>query len=434
MALGLASEARAQTSPAIGSPPAAADVSTAVQEHLRGMFQEGYTIGSPRLRAAQQHLQAARRLLPLDPRLAYAHALILRKQLQHQAAITQFEAAAKSDQGAYWPAWQALTLIDLTDKQSDRGLRRLEEFATLVQESGAAGVAPPASLEAAQWIGRVLEGLDKTCEGAKLRARLERCDQSVRDRLSGDLGAALEQGRQAAREQSAKWKEQIEADLDQSAEKQEQEKQEQATKLETKQEAIEQQQAATAVTAEELKKRVEEQLAQADKQLRQFEKDYSFLEKRAESLSQSMSILTREIMELERVGSRGFRFRPNLQAQLQQARQQSGLYEAEFNANLLQIARVSQAARGVQQQRVSIVSRYEAATGQLLKKNFDLQKWAKRVDTQKQKLATQPLKKSVPLEQHAKSLRAYVALDLEVERDRVLASFGLVPLAPSAQK
>lgn len=423
----------AETVPAANAPsPAPTTIPAAARDHVRGMLDEGFTIGKPHLQAAEEHLAKARRLLPHDLRLEYAHALILYKQLQRKAALARLEDVAKSDRPAAWPAWQALILIELADKDLAPSLARLDTFAAAVARDE---TDPQAAAEAACWIGRVLESLDFTVTAEKPRALVVEHNTAIPTRFPGRLAEALEQGREAAREQHATLQEQAEDARTKVTLKQERNQEQQTAKLEFDQDRVEKQKTEAAKTAEGWKTWLDEQLAGFDKQIGLLEKDYNYLNKRLQSLQVSTLQLQQEIQILQQNlnnprNTNNF----NMRAQLQQAEALLVRYETETLTNNVQLAKTIQSANGVLQQRAAAVAQYEKETGQLVKKNAALEKWGGRLDAQKRKAAAKPAaKKSLPGEQKVKSLRSYVSLDLDREKQRLFESFGITP-APKPEK
>jgi hypothetical protein len=89
-----------------------------------------------------------------------------------------------------------------------------------------------------------------------------------------------------------------------------------------------------------------------------------------------------------------------------------------------------QGARALQA-RADAVQQFETATGQLVKKSADLDKCSGRLKNQRQKLTVQkPAAKGgqkAPDKKQQFSLKTYLPLDLEVEKEHVLGSFAHPP-------
>ena len=89
-------------------------------------------------------------------------------------------------------------------------------------------------------------------------------------------------------------------------------------------------------------------------------------------------------------------------------------------------------------QRAEGVKRYEVETGQLVKKKADLDKWSARLKTEKQKLvvnkpAAKAGKKGAVDKKQQFTLKSVLPLNLEQERDQLLASF-VQPVQEAADK
>jgi len=99
------------------------------------MLDEGFQSGPKHLQAAQKKLAAARTLAGEDPRIDFAYGLVLLRHGQSRQAAAQFELAIGRPGATYQPAWKALIWTHLTDRQYEKGLGRLDEFAASVRES-----------------------------------------------------------------------------------------------------------------------------------------------------------------------------------------------------------------------------------------------------------------------------------------------------------
>ncbi|MGE5194340.1 MAG: hypothetical protein ACM3U2_17765, partial [Deltaproteobacteria bacterium] len=83
-------------------------------------------------------------------------------------------------------------------------------------------------------------------------------------------------------------------------------------------------------------------------------------------------------------------------------------------------------------QRADAIQRYETATGQLVKKNADLDKWTTRLKDEKKKLTVQKPpakgnKKAAGDKKQQFTLKTYVPLEFEVEKEHILASLRPPP-------
>lgn len=422
------------------SPVAAAPAADAV----KSLLEDGFAAGSGKSQSAQKQAAAARRIAPHDPRVDFAYGLVLLKLAQTANAKAQFEAAVKQPGSPFWPAWQASIWSTIADKQYDAGLKRLDEFVVMVARPVESDGASQEQRDAAVWIGQLLEALDRIVETAKTRERIAQSEEHIRKVFSDEMHDAVNAGREAVRDRYEQATGQAALREETQAKKQERDLQDQNAKVASDLGNVEKQKENAARTAEEMKKLMEEQVGKLDKQLGELERDYQFLEKRAESVQRSYLLAGREVtaLQLQSPGASGTTrtaaggTQTRLQQQLQQRQNEMAAYELEYNATTFRMGQLAQQARGIVTQRASVIREYEAATGQLVKKNAALDKWSSRLSDKKKKLSTATTKagSSPPKEIKIRSLAALVPFDLDGEKDRVLKSFGLTPADEEKEK
>src|SRR5215831_7544130 len=83
----------AEPTAAADRKPLAPAAEAVLAGHLKEAFEEGFVIGPRHMQEAVKRLNLARRTAPGDPRVDYAHGLVLLKQSQTKPAVAQFEAA-----------------------------------------------------------------------------------------------------------------------------------------------------------------------------------------------------------------------------------------------------------------------------------------------------------------------------------------------------
>lgn len=409
-------------------------VSSPASRSVQTLLEEGFAAGSGKAQAAQKQAALAQKLAPQDPRVNYAYGLVLLKLAQNANARSQFDAAVKQPGPAYWPAWQASIWTALVNRQYDAGMKQLDEYVGLVARPVEEPRAKQAQLDAAVWIGQMVEALDKIVEQPKrTRDRIAQSEEHIRKTFSDELHDAFNSGREAIRDRYDEATGQLALREEVQAKKEERDLQDQSAKVNSDIGNVEKQKEDTARSAEELKKLLEEQIAALDKQLGELERDYQLLERRAESVQRSYILAGREVtaLQLQSQGATGSRTstvnQQQVQQQLQQRQNQMAAYELEYNATTLRMSQVAQGARGVVAQRANVIRDYELATGQLVKKNAALDKWSSRLSDKKKKLSAATAKAGTTPAKDVKikSLAALVPFDLEGEKVRVLKSFGL---------
>ena len=427
--------------PADRKPPSdAGDSSVAGQ--LKDAFDRGYIVGPKRLNEAQKHLAQARRSAPDDPRIDFALGLMLVKQGQMKPALAQFDAAVERDGAAYWPAWQVAIWAHLSEKQYEAGLKRLDEFAAIVQKAEKPDEVSEIQREAARWVGQLLEAVVHVPESRKYDDLLAEHQIKVLDTLGDELSTALEEGREVIRARQFTLDQAAGAARDTAARKKGLRDQGKTEKIEKDIDGASQEKDKAKKSEEEWKKWLDDMLAASDKQLGQLEKDYTFLDQRAQSLMQSYTLAGTQLTALNlSVNPATLKnLTPmqanNLQQQMIDIQNQMAQYQTDYNATVGRMSDVSQRGNLAIQQRADGIKRYETETGQLVKKKSDLDKWSNRLKNEKKKLvsqkATGKAARKAPVDKAKLTLKSVLPLNLERERDQLLASFAPPVAPPSA--
>lgn len=409
-------------------PPATPELASQVQ----GLFANGYVVGLKGQKAAQANWEAARKLAPNDARPDYAYGLVLLRQSQLKPAIAQFEATVQRPGEQHWPAWQALIWSQLNDRQYDKAIARLLEYASLVRKSDAGASASDRQIVAAGWMGQLYEALDKTTTTRTLRDVLDDSLPRLREALGPELDIAFELGRDLTRERDLEVAHEALQALQEAERKQERKKQDELDKLSSDLKDLQTKKADTAKSVDDWKKWLDEALAKVDKAIADLERDYNELDSKQKALNQSI-LLTGQSLTAQSVGTGTITTNPLYAMQQQQryAQLQGQMFgqQMQYNQSVGQMMVTTQQAQSLLQQRAGIIDRYEKATGQLVKRDADLDRWKDRLSDKKQKLDVKAPAKPAPQAQGAKktppSLKTYLPLDLEVEKSRVLASYGI---------
>jgi hypothetical protein len=405
-----------------------------VAEHLKAAFEEGYTVGESHLQNAQKHLALARREAPGDPRIDYVQGLILLRQLQIEPACAHFEAARKLDQGRYWPAWQADIWGRFINKQYESGFAILGEYAKLVAHAEKPDEISEAQRHAARWIGELLEALSLCGDSKKLHGQLTAQDAQLQATFAGELLQELTAGREAIHEREAVLDQEASLAHETAERKREQRHRERASKLEKEIEKLGKTENDDKKSAAEWKEWLETTVAKADRQIGLLERDYRYLEQRAQSVMQSITLAGQEMTAVQ-VGTFSRRSSTNpgpaLNADFQWRQGQGQLlgYQLEYNATIGRMNLVVQQANMLVNRRAEAIERYQAATGELVQKDAHLDKWATRLKQNRQKLTVQKPqaqgKKNAPDgPKQPYPLKVYLPLDLLVEKAHVLATFA----------
>jgi hypothetical protein len=194
-------------------------------------------------------------------------------------------------------------------------------------------------------------------------------------------------------------------------------------------------------TKEDWKKWIDDVLSQYDKQLGQLDRQYQTLSKRAEALKQSYTQASdlliaartnRIVAAKEHFGPVGFAY---WSEQMVSYNEQMISYETQFNVVVNQMNDVAQAASTLADRRAAAIARYEEETGDKIPKNPEMDKWATRIIEKRPKLtakasSAKTQKKDPAAKKRLPTFRTLLPLDFERERNELLASFGLRPVAP----
>lgn len=418
--------------PAGGRKP----LSEADEEELAGQlkdaFEDGYIVGPKRLKDAQKILAQARKTAPGDPRIDYANGLVLWKQGQVKPATAQFEAAVTREGAAYWPAWQTAIWALLGDKQYEPGLKRLDEFAAIVRQGEKPEEVSEVQREAARWMGQLLEAVVHLPEARKFDDLLAEHQVKVLDTLGDKLSESLEEGRELMRARQFELDQAAGVARSNAERKKTLRDQDKTEQIEKNLEGADKEKEDAKKSEAEWKKWLDDFLAGSDKQLGQLEKDYNSLEQRSQSLFQSYTLAGTQLTALQLQMSPQFlktmnaQQATNLQEQFNACQAQMVGYQVEYNLTLGKMSDVSERGAQAMQLRANGIKRYEDATGQLVKKAKDLDKWTTRMKAEKKKLVTQKTaaKKGAPEKKVPVSLKTVLPINLEQERDRLLATFA----------
>ncbi|HVW00325.1 MAG TPA: hypothetical protein VHB77_08295 [Planctomycetaceae bacterium] len=403
---------------------------TTLSGHVAEMLNEGFTHGPNALRTAQREHAAARRLSPDDPLVEYAFGLVQSRQLHNQAALTQFKLAVERGTKPFWPAWEALIWADCCEKRYSDGLGQLVKFAELVQKNDGDGTGE--RHHEANWIGQVLEGLDETLDTDRDRTELATAEEKILATLDAELRASVDQGRAIVREKYRLLSQQASDVVEQRSKQDVAAGKEKATQIDSKVEEIGKEREANVRTREQWATWIEEQIPPIEKQLTQLERDYLYLDRRLGSLSQSIALANQELLMLE-TRAIATNQNPNLggivtplQLTIQNRKAAVFGYQLDYNATAARMASTVEQAGALLKRRALAVEQYETATGQLMKKNNQLERWSIRLGEKKKKLQHQVPAKDLQenFERNLGAFRTYVELDLEAERVRILNLLG----------
>jgi hypothetical protein len=406
-----------------GAAKAATGSSTSLVDELKAAFDEGLVFGASRLKEAHKHLALAKKLAPSgDWRIDYAAGLIYLRQSQVNPAIAQFEAAAKPEPTVNWPAWKALIWSHFVARHNDEGLQALDRFAVVVKNAGQPGEFSDEKRDAARWIGQLLESLARCGESLKLRNRVEEQEARLVEILGEELAESIELGREIIRERELELGRESDADDAQETARRKKE----AARIGKKSAGIKDTKEKNARTADEWKTWLDQTLSTINKQLDKLEAQYQDCEQQA---ALSMQSYFRATMTGTPRGPLG----TNVLDKMNELE----TWRAQYNVAVARRSAVIEQALLALQQRDTAIRDYQQATGKIVNENAALDKWSGRLKNQKQKLdVDQPggqlakkgkagNPKPAPADKKQQfTLKTFLPLNLEDERDRVLESYA----------
>lgn len=401
---------------------------------VAALVELGFDRGRNRLESARKHYDAARLADPSDPRVDYVWGLVLLNDTQHRQATARFEAAVASRGNAYWPAWQALIWAFAVEKRFDKALPLAEQFARLVSRGGPEAASQPEREAAALWLGRLLAAIEKSSlQNKKILDQCSAASRRVAETLGPDLQEAFELGGGMVEELHAALEEKSLAAGQRKPAAGGRKPGDSAERVKNRIDDLQQERGAAERSAEEWKKWLEANLEKADKALEAIEKEYQALEARGQALERQIVQLGQDLTRLEVQGALGAAQQgqgPTAGQQYLQKQNQLLNCQLEYNANAAGMQRVARRGQAAMQERAAMIERYQKATGELVKRSSDLQKWSSRAQEVKKKYDLQAAKQPAGGKNPARaagSFKTYLPLDPRAQAQAVLESLGVIP-------
>lgn len=409
-------------------PPSPAD--SALAERLSNLFQIGYARGPKAFDQVQSLYESLSKDSKQDPRVDYAHGLVLLRLMKNKEAREQFLVATKREGTPYWPAWEAVIWSEFNSKDYAAGYPHLLEFAHLIQTS--TDLSIEGKQDAIYWMGRVMAALELTLDSAKNRDTWLHWDARLTDQLQEDEMDDFNRGKEDAHAQHALLEQDVRSLKEKAKKQQEETLQKRQKQIDKSLDAVKTKRDSLKKSAAEMKEVLTEQSESFQKQMARLEKEYTFLERRSAVLVTTMAGIDQEILVLQRqrrnVSNNNL---GDLDRAISALQSQRLIYSAEFMKVSASADQVSANARALAQERAEFLDEYQRATGEIVDADTETEKWKTRTLNQEKALkkAKASAKPPVPAAkiQMVKTFRTYLDLDLLSERDQVLASFGAEP-------
>lgn len=403
------------------------------------LFATGYGRGPNSLKESRRLYESARDAAKGSDKVEYAFGLVLLKQLRNKDALSQFQTVTRQTPD-FLPAWQAMIWMHFVSKEYPQGYERIKEFAKRLTDAKSR-VDLADRQASAEWIGQVVAALQKSADTVKQREASLREDEALKEILGADLQTAFEAGKNSVHLLHATLEDDVQQSREQAVAKQEKDRADKQTQVAKDLESSAERREALKKSAEEQKKYLTEQLAGFDKQLTRLEKDYDFLQKRNLALTATQLELNTEMELLTQQTTGNARPAPAVAQAMEQRKAAIGIQllkaQVELDQTMVAAMGVSQKAQILIDQRNTTVRQFERATGQLVEQDAALNKWQDRLKKDGEKLKKPSTGKTASVAskvQQARSFRTYVDLDLNLERDRLLETCGVIPSEKNPDK
>jgi hypothetical protein len=401
--------------------PAAKD---AELEAVTALLDQAWS-GEPAAAQKSKELYDSRRQRVGDrSRWHYAYGLGQLKLKRHTAAVPAFQEAIHDADSFRFAPWKALIWTELTLKKYDAALEHIQELAGQIAKAEFSGTAEEQE-QIATWIGQTLAAVEKLNATPKTKAQLEKADAALAELWNDELLAAYHTGREYTDALYDELMSQVQEATKAAKSKEKKARDEEQSRLKGSVEDADEKKAELQKKAENLQKQAEQKLLQIDKQLARLERDYNYLEARALSVLQSMSIVQNELnfaqQQRSSSNTRQNPFEGGLNSQpLQRLNFLMAMYQDELNATTTRGMLVAQQAMAGLQTRNQLVQQAQSTTADLAGEHASLSKWQKRMNQQADKLEQTKLKGdslSVRAKRaRAKTLNTYLEFDPDWER------------------
>ena len=397
-------------------------------ERIAEMMQVGYVRGPRTFQDVQSHFESLSKEKVHDPRIDYAHGLVMLRLMKNKEAQEAFQKATTQPGATYLPAWEALIWTDFVGKDYVAGYAHLLNLARLVQSDQ--NLSPEVCDDAIDWMGRSMAALELTIEASQAREAWMQAENKLTTILGEDATEDYLRGKQEVQTRHASLEDDIQIAKEKAKKKQDDQLAKKQNRIDQSLEAVKEKRENLKKTAEEIKQTMAEQTAAYQKQLARLEKDYGFFERRTNVLVGLMAAIDQEAFVLQQRKKNS----PNSQANnidlaIAQLQNQRMIYNAEFLKTAESADAIAASAQRLNQERSEFLEQYRRATGDIVEADAGAEKWKERTLNQAKSLkkAKETAKPAVPIAkiQTARTFRTYVEMDLFAERTRLLNSFGI---------
>lgn len=388
------------------------------------MFQVGFARGPRAMEKTQQLCDTLRAESPNDPRIDYAQGIVLLKLLRNKEAKSAFQLATKRTGAPYLPAWQALIWSYFVVKEYDDGYDRVVEFSKLVEKSD--GLTEDDRRACTYWIGHLMAAVEMTLDFPGRESWMQ-TEKRILGQTSERFVDAYNSGKEDVHARHMVLEDDIRQTREKEKERQAEIQGKKQVQVDKSLDAAKQKRDDLKKSAEDMKEEFEEQSANFKKQMERLEREYAMLERRSMSLMTQMLTLDQQINLFQNNRSSNSVSVQNLAA-IQNRR---AMADVEFQLTAAAAQQLSSRAQKMTEERSEFVAQYEKTTGDIVKEDAGVQKWKERTEKQADELKKSAKKPKPPAPalaakiQAVTSFKTYLDLDLTLERDKVLQSYGI---------
>ena len=167
-------------------------------QEVHALLTEGWGDPTEGSAIARKHFDVARRLVPDDPRAAYALGVALLKHDKLKEALEQFQAAARSAKGTFLPGIEAVAWVHMQRNEPGPALAGLRELARKIEQTDESWPAAHDREHSAEWLGRFAAYLNGPGSSPERKAQAAEFSGEIEKLLTGARKLAFEQGQKAA--------------------------------------------------------------------------------------------------------------------------------------------------------------------------------------------------------------------------------------------
>ncbi len=385
---------------------------------------------------AEQRFEAARAASSDDRLVHYAYGIVLSRLLKFPEAQAQFALASDAPNGPYPPAYRAALFLELQLRRWQSASKTALTFGGEITNSPDAWTNDEDRAVDARWLGQATSAGQLLATNAlDVRAWID-VDRQLRRELPTELLDEYSAGFEETLQLRSQFVEQTEESRAIAQQKLAEAQEVERRKLAEKQRETESSRVSLQEIAKGNQEAFQKQLGEFSKQLGLLENQWNQLDERRQHVERSIILLGQELTVLQQAYQNALnqdrdpenpsaRTRLRLQGidqQIARCHLQSLEYQAERDRTITSLRNVQGQANTLLSQRQAAIADYEKQTGEIMKRDEQLEKWSKRIVKKAVELNETPQGNTAEVktrERKLQSIGAYLALDWEGERQRL---------------